>query len=195
MTPRDREPSASQLPTSGKAARRRRRRRKRAEAKARHKEAEEKDEKNSDSMVDDDFNDAWADSAIVPTVAPLASNRRAELSSGEAPAKSARMEELQPDTPEMLSSELSVDPSKLAAPVSQSSTGRPPTPVSLDGFTVGQTVVLHGLVARPDLSGQRAEVISIDLADGRCAVKLATGQSVRVRTKNLKRSIFSTTVD
>ena len=57
-------------------------------------------------------------------------------------------------------------------------------------LAAGVAVVLSGLTARPELNGMRASVLSFDKSAGRYAVKLTTGEELRVRGINVQRSIF-----
>jgi hypothetical protein len=63
--------------------------------------------------------------------------------------------------------------------------------VGVDGFSVGQAAVLTGLVSRPELSGCLVTLRSFDAASSRWAASLdTTGESIRVKTDNLRPSIF-----
>ena len=57
---------------------------------------------------------------------------------------------------------------------------------------VGDRVVIHGLVSRPDLAGLLGTVCSIDLVSRRCGVRLASGtnEKLLIKPENLKKSIF-----
>ena len=57
-------------------------------------------------------------------------------------------------------------------------------------FTKDMVVVLSGLASRSELNGVRAKVLSHDDASGRYAVRLPTGEDIRVRAANMKRSMF-----
>ena len=57
-------------------------------------------------------------------------------------------------------------------------------------FAEGQAVVIGDLVGRPELNGQVGSVLSADAQSDRVAVKLGSGESVKVRVSNLRSSIF-----
>ena len=59
-------------------------------------------------------------------------------------------------------------------------------------YPVGSSVILFGLASRKDLEGTLARVIAApSAADERVAVRLPSGEQVRVRHQNVKPSIFS----
>ena len=62
-------------------------------------------------------------------------------------------------------------------------------------FSVGQAVVIQDLVGKYELNGKVGAVVSYDSASGRYAVKLAGYDSVRVRSSNLRASIFTCAPD
>ena len=55
-----------------------------------------------------------------------------------------------------------------------------------DVFTKGSIVMLSGLASRPELNGVQATVLSFDDVGGRYAVKLSTGDDIRVRAANME---------
>jgi hypothetical protein len=57
-------------------------------------------------------------------------------------------------------------------------------------FAVDVAVLLTGLTARPELNGSPATVLSSETASGRYAVRLASGEDIRVRSINVQKSIF-----
>lgn len=59
------------------------------------------------------------------------------------------------------------------------------------GFAKGTAVVIAGLAKKPELNGERAEVIG-SLEDGRLPVRIsATGASIRIKPENLVAAAFS----
>ena len=80
-------------------------------------------------------------------------------------------------------------PRREASPKPASSTAA--SQLRLDGFTVGQSVVLSGLTTRSDLDGSLGTVMSLDVAAGRVAVKIsASDECIKVKPLNLQLSIF-----
>ena len=78
----------------------------------------------------------------------------------------------------------------LCSPSPSSSSG--PVVVSAgEVFVKDAVVVLSGLASRLELNGTLATVLSFDGASGRYAVRLSTGEDIRVRSTNLKKSIFA----
>ena len=57
-------------------------------------------------------------------------------------------------------------------------------------FAVDVAVLLTGLTARPELNGSPVTVLSFDTASGRYAIRLASGEDIRVRSINVQKSIF-----
>ena len=70
--------------------------------------------------------------------------------------------------------------------------GSPPPAPSTSSYTslipVGTRVKLHSLKAKPELNGQRGEVVGFDASSGRCEVKLYDGRGpYRLKPENLKK--------
>ncbi len=53
-------------------------------------------------------------------------------------------------------------------------------------FLQGSSVSLTGLTSRPELEGVEAEVLSFDATGGRYAIRLTTGEQIRVRPVNVQ---------
>jgi hypothetical protein len=84
-------------------------------------------------------------------------------------------------------------PRRVASLTPPASSLAPPsaTAVNVDGYSVGQAVVLVGLVSRPELTGISATLHSFEGTTSRWAVVLdTTGEAIRVKAGNLRPSIF-----
>ncbi len=72
---------------------------------------------------------------------------------------------------------------------------QPPLKVAKEGsdqeFKQGDVVCLHALHSRPELNGQGCTVVSFDDPSGRYAVRLTSGECIRVHWSSVRRSLFA----
>ena len=57
---------------------------------------------------------------------------------------------------------------------------------------MGPAYLIADLETRPELNGKRGLVLSTDVSSGLVAVKLGTGEAMKVRVSNLLSGIFAT---
>ena len=74
------------------------------------------------------------------------------------------------------------------APAAASPPSAPSTSSTTSPIPIGTRVKLHSLKAKPELNGQRGEVVGFDASSGRCEVKLYDGRGpYRLKPENLKK--------
>ena len=73
------------------------------------------------------------------------------------------------------------------APAAASPPSAPSTSSTTSPIPIGTRVKLHSLKAKPELNGQRGEVVGFVASSGRCEVKLDDGRGpYRLKPENLK---------